>query len=243
LLEDDDPAPPPADSGFDIETYAELLAAVVEPQRGFVDYDTLSSRVAQLDRVVASLGDAQLDGLTDDQRLALMINAYNAFTLKLIVDHMPIDSILDIPADERWKAQRWRFAGRTVTLDQLEHQVIRVNWDEPRIHFALVCAAAGCPPLRDEPFRGRTLDAQLDDQCRHAHRLTKVIDFDPSANIATLTPLYGYYAQDFGGSDGVYRFAARYYRPLYFALLRGSPTDITFGGYDWSLNHAHSDSR
>lgn len=238
LLEDDDPAPTTPPHGFAKDQYARLLRSVVEPERGFVSYDELARRADELERVVRSFAQADLKPMSDDQRLALMINAYNAFTLQLILDHQPLDSILDIPEPERWKADRWRFAGRTVSLDELEHQMIRVNWDEPRIHFALVCAAAGCPPLRAEPYTGTALDAQLDDQCRTVHRAAKVVDYDTRTNTATLTPPYAYYAQDFGGPEGVYRFAARYHRPLYFALLRGSPAEISFGGYDWSLNDA-----
>ena len=73
-----------------------------------------------------------------------------AFTLRLILDHRPVASIKDIPSGKRWDDRRWTLAGETVSLDQIEHQRIRAAFREPRIHFALVCAARSCPPLRAE---------------------------------------------------------------------------------------------
>ena len=112
---------------------------------------------------------APIDELGRDERLALLINAYNAFTLRLILDHYPVASITDIPADQRWDAVRWRLAGETYSLNQIEHELVRPNFREPRIHFALVCAAVGCPPLRTEAYTGELLEEQLEGQTRYSH--------------------------------------------------------------------------
>src|SRR4029434_9265868 len=105
------------------------------------------------------------------QRIAFWINAYNAFTLRLILDHYPIASIRRIG----WlpgAAFRERFIpmqglkGETISLDDIENGTLRSAFREPRIHFALVCAARSCPPLRREAYRGADLDRQLDDQAR-----------------------------------------------------------------------------
>ena len=87
------------------------------------------------------------------EKLALLINAYNACTLRLILDHWndgQLASIKDIPRDNRWEDQRWQIGKRRLSLNQIEHEEIRGRFAEPRIHFALVCAAKGCPPLRAE---------------------------------------------------------------------------------------------
>jgi hypothetical protein len=93
-----------------------------------------------------------------NEKLALLINAYNAFTLKLIVERLPVQSILDIPAAERWDAVRWKVGGQVWSLKQIEHEQIRPKFTEPRVHFALVCAAVGCPPLRNEAYDASRLD-------------------------------------------------------------------------------------
>ena len=79
----------------------------------------------------------------------LLINAYNAFTLRLILDYYPVRSIKDIRASKRWDDQRWRIGEAVFSLNQIEHEQIRPKFAEPRIHFALVCAAIGCPKLRN----------------------------------------------------------------------------------------------
>src|SRR5690606_18585297 len=106
--------------------------------QGMVDYAGLAADTAALDGYIASLADVDLDVLSRDERLALLINAYNAFTLRLILDHYPVASIKDIPEAERWKAERWDLGGKTVSLDTIEHVMIRPVFNEPRIHWALV---------------------------------------------------------------------------------------------------------
>ena len=142
-----------------------------------VDYSALKKGRAALDAAVdafAQATDAEERAWTRDQRLAFWINAYNAFTLRAIVDHYPIrapwltlqprNSIRQI--DGVWTTMRWRAAGREVTLDDIEHQILRRELKEPRIHFAINCASVSCPPLPPEPYRAETLDAQLDEAAR-----------------------------------------------------------------------------
>ena len=113
-------------------------------------------------------------GWTREQRLAFWINAYNRFTLRAIVDHYPIRSALFTlqprnsirQIDGVWTTLTWRAAGRTLTLDDIEHRILRPEFKEPRVHFAVNCASVGCPPLAAEPYRRATLDAQLDEAAR-----------------------------------------------------------------------------
>jgi hypothetical protein len=145
---------------FDHSTLDALLRQHADPD-GLVDYDALHREPEALDRYLADLANAPFADLGRDDKLALLINAYNAFTLRLILDFYPVESIRDIPEDQRWRHVRWTLGGSTFSLDQIEHQQIRPNFAEPRIHFALVCAAIGCPPLRNEAYVGERLDAQL----------------------------------------------------------------------------------
>lgn len=133
------------------------------------------------------VGDADFEALGRDEKLAFLINAYNAFTLRLILDHRPLASIRDIPSSERWDAVRWVLAGRTVSLNQIEHELIRPNFAEPRIHFALVCAAVGCPPLRTEAYTGAELEEQLTDQSRYVHTHPRWFNYEDGAEEIGLT--------------------------------------------------------
>lgn len=155
----------------DYATYAAVLRAHVVPPR--VDYRALKANRSSLDHVIAEFDSPAAraePGWSREQRLAFWINAYNAFTLRAIVDHYPIqsgtltlqprNSIRQI--DGVWTKLKWRAAGRTVTLDDIEHRIVRPEFKEARIHFAVNCASISCPPLAAEPYRARTLDGQLD---------------------------------------------------------------------------------
>ena len=175
--------------------------------------------------------------MSRDQKLALLINGYNAFTLRLILDHYPVKSIKDIPADERWDAERWTIGGQTWSLDQIENEQVRPHFKEPRIHFALVCAAVGCPPLRHEAYVADRLEEQLEDQATFAHTHERWFQFNPATNVLRLTSLYSWYRGDFEQVAGsAIHYAARYSPALTQALDVGSGPRIQFLDYDWSLN-------
>jgi hypothetical protein len=156
--------------------YASTLDKFVD-SRGMVDYKSLKTNRGGLDSFVVALGN--LDGellasWSEQEQIAFWLNAYNAFTLKAIIDNYPIkggfltslvypgNSIRQI--DGVWDKLEFAVAGEAQTLERIEHEILRVRFEEPRIHMALVCAAMGCPQLRNEPYYGSRLDSQLDDQ-------------------------------------------------------------------------------
>lgn len=158
----------------DYREYAGLLEAFVDGER--VDYRALKSERSRLDAVLDSWDvPASAERVwSREQRMAFWINAYNGFTLRAIVDHYPIrarwftraprNSIRQI--DGVWTELRWRAAGRAVTLDDIEHQILRPEFADARVHFAVNCASISCPPLDAEPYRAATLNAQLDAAAR-----------------------------------------------------------------------------
>lgn len=221
---------------FDHSAFDELLGAYVDAD-GFVDYAGLADRAGRLDAYIDSLATAPFDELGRDARLALLVNAYNAFTLRLILDHYPLDSIKDIPAGERWEAERWEIAGSVHSLNQIEHQLIRPNFREPRVHFALVCAAIGCPTLRTEAYTGERLEEQLEEQARYTHAQDRWMRYRPGAETVELTSLYAWYRDDFVQVAGsILAYAARYHEDLARDLERGHRPRIEFLDYDWGLN-------
>jgi uncharacterized membrane protein YdjX (TVP38/TMEM64 family) len=221
---------------FDHSTFDSLLHQHVNAD-GWIDYDGLKKDETKLDDYVTAVAAAPFDAMGRNEKLALLINAYNAFTLKLIVEHQPIESIMDIPAAERWDAVRWNVGGQVWSLSQIEHEQIRPKFIEPRVHFALVCAAVGCPPLRNETYDASRLDQQLGEQARYVHQHAIWFEFDTQSNVVRLTKLYDWYGDDFVQVAGsTTEFGARYSPELKQALASGSLPPIEWLPYDWKLN-------
>ncbi len=213
------------------------VARAYVDERGFVDYASLNENAADLDAYLAVLADAPFARLDRDGKLALLINAYNAFTLRLILENYPVDSIEAIPEERRWTAVRWNLAGGVYSLDQIEHEWLRPNFREPRIHFALVCAAVGCPPLRKEAYVAGRLEAQLEDQARKLHGGERWLRFDEENGELALTRFYRWYRWDFAQAYGSpLAVVSRYSPAVKKALDGGRKITIRWLDYDWSLN-------
>lgn len=223
-------------STFDHSAFDALLRVHVDSD-GWVDYAGLQGDALKLDRYLQTLERVEFDSLGRDEKLALLINAYNAFTLRLILDHYPIQSIKDIPDAQRWDARRWNVGGSTWSLNQIEHEQIRPKFVEPRVHFALVCAAVGCPKLRNEAYQADRIEEQLDDQSRYVHTHDRWFVFDGEKNVVQLTKLYDWYGGDFKQVAGsVLDFAARYSSSIKQALDAGRRPRVDWLDYDWKLN-------
>ncbi len=237
------PAPARAAEPFDQNhaRYARVLAAVVKDAR--VDYAKLKADPTELDvylKAVASVPGAEFARWSEADRLALLINLYNAQTLRLIVNHYPLKSIRSIGLlpGAAWRESNVRLGGRIMTLEDLEHGIIRVEYREPRIHFALVCAAIGCPPLRSEPYVGARLGKQLDDQLRQFLAAPEKNRYDAAKNTLHLSPIFKWYAADFTESAGS---LALYVKPFLPEAQRSALTDparvkVRFTDYNWALN-------
>lgn len=206
-------------------------------QDGRVDYAGLKNNRGGLDAWLswaAAVPEREFDAWPREKRLAFLINVYNATTLRLIIDHYPVASIRKIGAfwDPKapWHEPVVRLFGRTMTLDDLEQGIIRPKFKEPRVHFALVCAAKGCPPLRSEPYDGVRLSAQLNDQSRiflsqksknAVHAADKTVD---------LSPIFKWYMEDFGGTRAAVLTFVQKWLPV------ATDWNVTWTDYDWSLN-------
>jgi hypothetical protein len=238
------------------QDYAKVLRDYVRIPR--VDYTGLERGRAALDAVVASFAEPtanQERAWTRDERLAYWINAYNLFTLRAIVDHYPIrssvftlqprNSIRQI--DGVWTKLTWHAAGRTLTLDDIEHRILRPEFKEPRVHFAVNCASVGCPPLAADPYRPPSLDAQLDEAARRY--LASERGLRVEGNTLRVTRILEWYGEDFvarfapeaeGKADRIERairgVVVRFGPPAAADLARNPATKIRFLDYDWSLN-------
>lgn len=234
--------------------YADVLARHVDAD-GFVDYAGLAAGRRALDAHVTSLSRVapeELAGRGEADRIAFWINAYNALTLRAVIDHYPIrprllaslvyprNSIRQIPGV--WDELRFDVAGEARTLEEIEHEVLRREFREPRIHFALVCASVGCPPLRAEPYRGEALEAQLDDQVRRFLADPRKYRLDRRRAVVELSPIFDWFVDDFATDDGlvgdaaVLAFLTHHAPAADRAVLRATAPRIRHLDYDWSLN-------
>jgi hypothetical protein len=229
---------------FDHAAFTAILRGVVD-EDGYVDYAALKERPAALDAYVARLAQTDPVNLPDADRLAFWLNAYNAYTLYLVRERYPVGSILGtdtgpfIPGvNSPFSAKFAVIGGERVSLDDIEHGTIREEFDEPRIHFALVCAAVSCPPLRDEAYRGDVLDEQLDEQGRRFLQNPHKNQVDLREGEVVLSKIFDWFEGDFGGSpDDVQRYLAPYAATeAEREALAAARLDVEYADYDWSLN-------
>lgn len=229
----------PAQATFDHGRLDRLLAAHVT--EGRVDYAAFAAS-RDFTGYLGALSAFDPTRLERDERLAFWINAYNAFTIELINRNQERRSIRKI--SRPWGVGFIRIGGRTLSLDDIEHEIIRKEFREPRIHFALVCAAKGCPPLRREAYTGALLERQLDDQAMTFLTRTPTKNrVDVARGTAWLSPIFRFrdYERDFGGSrEAIGRFVAGYFRRAGLRaeaeLLEGGRFALKYTDYDWSLN-------
>lgn len=235
--------------------FTRILADVVQTPR--VDYAALLDRradlTAYLDRL-AGTDPATLASAPGGVQLAFWINAYNACMLDRVSANYPIrrnaglvgslrNALADRPDNSVWQIRDvftgafCDVAGATRSLDEIEHEIIRPTWGDPRIHFAVNCAAVSCPPLAAEAYVPERLDDQLDHAVRGlvANPEHFLIDRSGSGSL-TLNRVLDWYGDDFGGRDGLLDFFARYLPEDDAEYLRNRGLDVRFFEYDWTLN-------
>lgn len=244
-----------ATNTFDHGQWDALLKQHVLPLNGGqatqVDYQGFADDKAQLDRYLADLSqvdNADFDNWSKDEQLAFLINAYNAWTVDLILTKWPdLDSIKDLGSFFRspWSKSFIPLLGETRSLDDIEHNLIRGSdrYQDPRIHFAVNCASIGCPALRNQAYTGEQLEAQLEQQ-------TQLFLEDRSRNRIeggklALSSIFKWYREDFEKGwkeyDSLESFLVNYavslsLTPEDITQLKEKKMSIRFLDYDWALN-------
>jgi len=252
--------------GFDHShsIYDSLLKRYVHNAR--VDYRGFIASSEEFNTYLKQLGsvaESDYANWSRDEKLAFWINAYNAFTIKAIVDHYPISRSLSLVSllfpknsirqiEGVWDTLRFRAAGRMVTLDEIEHEILRKRFKEPRIHFAIVCASLGCPDLRNEAYRGDTINEQLESQAMEfVNNPQKGVRIDPANRTVKLSEIFKWFGEDFiheYGNTGLFKngnekeravlsFVRKHLRSQeQRQFLEGNYFKISYLDYDWSLN-------
>lgn len=234
------PTPHPDASGVDHALWDYLLKSHV--QNGLVDYDGIA-RDHLFRTYLRQLSESDPGKLTTSaDQLALLCNAYNAFVINGVITHKIRDSVMnyDVDGTEFFDLKEHILHGETLSLNQIEHELIRKRFREPRIHVALVCAAESCPAIRPEAYIGTRLAKQLEDQSIQFANQTKYVMYDATSDTLRLSPLLDWYGGDWDHAGGYLPWlAARVQQEsIKQAILRASrsETSVAFLDYDWSLN-------
>jgi hypothetical protein len=233
----DTPPRQPAGAGFDHSIYDEIMRAHVT-RDGLLDYRALQSEHSEaFQSYLGSLAAADPDGFAGrDDELAFWLNAYNAFVIAGVLEHYPdIKSVMDFP--EFFKAERWEAAGKLRSLNEIENEIIRPEFGDPRIHLILVCGAQDCPPLPAQAMVASTLQSDLERYTRQAVNDRKYVEVDPSQKVLRLTRIMRWYSKDFVEKDGsLETFLLRYLSEPARSQVETGGYTVEFKDYDWALN-------
>lgn len=206
-----------------------------------VDYAGLKNDqgalVAYLD-TLSKVPKSEFKSWNDQQELAFLINLYNAATLKLVIDSYPVKSIKKIGGFKGpWKQPVVKAFGQTYTLDQIEHEMIRKDYDDPRAHFAINCASGGCPSLRSEVYRADKLNAQLHQQGLIFMNDASKNRVDQKKGRLYLSPIYDWFKEDFVAKSGsVEKFIAPFLASSEREAVLSGRLKVVYTDYDWKLN-------
>lgn len=220
----------------DYKLWQELLSRHYDPARG-MNYKALKADKPALDRLRNQMAAVDVAALSRPEQLAYWINLYNINVVGVVADNYPVESIRDISTDpivrlNVFKKPYVRTRSGEMSLDDVEHKKIREGFKDPRIHFAINCAAESCPPIRAEPYTGARIDQQLDDQTRKFLNATVRVQGDT----VRVTRILDWFKDDFeqwGG--GTIPFLNKY-----LSRKIGARAKIEYDDYSWKLNDTPS---
>ena len=222
-------------SGIDHSDYGRLLKTYVDGQ-GLVDYARWKSSpddLVALDNYLADYAPISVIDAVGDERLAGLINAYNAFTLQWILINYPTQSIRLL--EESWPAKRHLIGGRLHSLNEIEHDNLRpeMGW---RVHAVIVCAARSCPPLQTFAFSAETIDTQTESALRTWLARNDLNSFSPSRKRVEISQIFDWFEEDFTKDGSVGEILSRYAPRPYRLFLKDGSYKLKFKDYHWGLN-------
>lgn len=227
------------------QLFTNILSQYVK--NGLVDYKNLKND-KRLNVYLAQLSHTDPQKLNRIEKLAFWINAYNAFTLQVIIINYPVKSITDLNTGGRiigyllgksvWDKEFIIKNKKIYSLNDIEHKILR-KMSEPRIHFAIVCASISCPPLRNEAYEPNKIDAQLTSQAEIFINDTSRNYFDLKKRRAYLSKIFSWFSQDFGKTDeNVLKFISKYLPNTISNDIKDNLAkwNISYKNYNWNLN-------
>ena len=228
---------------IDHSNWAKILAKYVYTDKSGLNrfrYSTVTAQdKARLDAYIRTLTSIAITKRARDVQLAYWINLYNALTVKVVLDHYPVKSIRDIDisgvlSDGPWGKKLASIEGKQVSLDDIEHRILRPIWQDPRIHYSVNCASVGCPNLAKQPYTAANVNTLLDKAARTYVNSPR--GFSISNGKVTVSKIYSWFAYDFGDSErGVIDHLNRYASSQRAAELNKIGR-ISSTQYNWKLN-------
>jgi hypothetical protein len=223
---------------YSFDEWTALLQKHVNNE-GLVDYKGFIADKEKLQLYLDNLSaNPPADTWATNDKIAYWLNAYNAFTIKLIVDHYPVEGIKKLGGKHQlifintpWDIKFFKIGGKTMTLNRIEHRILRSEFTEPRIHFALNCASISCPKLRREAYVGSKLDAQLTDQAKEFLGDTSRNILDAKA--PKLSSIFSFYGRDMKKWSGK---SLIDYINQYAAIKINQDAELDYLDYNWNLN-------
>lgn len=240
-------AAPAAAAPPDYSLWADLLQKHYDPAKG-MDYKALKARdKAALDRLRRQLAQVDVASLSRPDQLAYWINLYNVSVVGIVADNYPVESIRDLSTDpivrlNVFKKPSVPVKGGRLSLNDIENEKVRAGFKDPRIHFALNCAAESCPPIRVEPYAGARIDQQLDDQTRRFLNGPRGVRLEQDGDtlVVHTTKVMDWFGEDFEKWGGGRRaFLEKHLAPDRARRLRAARrVEIEYDDYSWKLNDA-----
>lgn len=227
--------------GFDHShtSFDKLLKKHVKYQgpQSLVDYKGIKKEIPKLDNYLASLSNIskkEFQKFDENQKLAFLINAYNAFTIKLILNHYPLKSIKDIGSffNSPWKKKFFTLLGEEMHLDGIGDDILRENFKEPRIHFAINCASLSCPSLMPFAFMGKKLNKQLAQATKSFLANSQKNRYDKKTKKLLLSKIFKWYKKDFEKTHS----SVREFVAPFLDIKKKEKLKIRYLDYDWGLN-------
>lgn len=197
---------------------------------GKVDYAGIRQDRSQIDKLYQQVGEMSLKGISDAEKKAFYINAYNLITIHQVAEHYPVKSPMDVKGF--FDQTKHTVAGEQFTLNELEKKKLLEPYQDPRIHFVLVCAAVSCPPLADFAYQADKLDEQLDEKTRQALNSKSFVRVNKNQEKVELSKIFEWYKGDFTRDQASLVAYVNQYR------TQKIPTDyqVSHYEYDWELN-------
>lgn len=214
----------------------------------YAKWKASSEDMARLKAYIAYLTAQKPSGFTRDQAFAYWANLYNALTLQVVLDNYPVASIKDIKSKGTgffdvkawlgpWRTKLVKVEGKDLSLDDIEHEIMRPTFKDPRVHYSVNCASIGCPNLKTTPWTAEALEADLETGAKAFINSPRGVVVGDGGKLK-VSSIYVWFKEDFGGNDeGVIAHLRKYASPELAKKLEGNPT-LASDDYDWSLNQS-----
>lgn len=196
---------------------------------GKVNYSGIKAEKAKLQTYLDVLSKGISSSAPRNEAMAFWINAYNAFTVKLIIDNYPVSSIKKLKGGKPWDSKFIKIGGQSYSLNQIEHEILRKKYFDPRLHFVLVCAAKSCPKLLNKAFTPANVFVEMDKQARYFINNTSKNKI--SASSVQVSQLFNWYKGDFTKKGSLIAYINKYAN-----TKANTNAKVSYQTYDWALN-------